>query len=185
MPMFNQTQFIRTFKGEELLIQTNVAAIDTETQTVLRLCDGKFAYDFLKLNVKHVQNFSQIIQSLLYNHCITELTNESLKNFHLNRALLGHDNIERRSSNRTLAGNSDYAGTSLNQQTSYKQAISILNNALIELDSEQLSSWLAHTETCNNEGEFNQLLDNFRAIYSKLTSHDKASEIIRTAIKFI
>ena len=184
--MFNHTHFIRTFKGEELLIQTNAIVLHHEIQMILRLCDGKFSYAFLQSNVKRINNFADIVQNLINDHLITPLTDESLKNFHLNRALLGYDNIERRSSNRTLAGyesNFEDDNAPKNQKDNYKNAIATLSSALSQLNSDQLSTWLIRAETCSNDGEFNQLLDNFRAIYSKLVTHDQASDIIRAAIQ--
>ena len=183
--MSNHTHFIRTFKGEEILIQTNAVTLHHEMQTILRLCDGKFSYEFLQANVKRVTNFADVIQSLLNDYLITPLTDDSLKSFHLNRALLGYDNVERRSSNRTLANYESNFNDGNSPKKHYENAISTLNSALSHLNADQLSIWLILTETCSNDGEFNQLLDSFRAIYSKLATHDAASEVIRAAIQLL
>lgn len=182
--MFGDTIFIRTPEGQRFLEVRDIKQ-GYKLRMVLNLCNGKNRYSFLESNLRRIDNLAEIIGHLLDKRLITELTPDAKDNFNQSRHRSAPAQYQAGRAQNPPPQNSvtEFDGLMSSadpqpEKQNYKKALSLMGESLESCFSDEVLEWSMEAESCENQADFEALVDRFQEIYAKNAGNRKAGAVV-------
>lgn len=188
--MYADRLFVRTPAGDAALAERGLQEFSYRVHMVLKLCDGTNRYDFLRSNLRRVDNLSDIVRHLLENGLVEEVVEPARGRNRLGRGFFA-GRLQARAAAEPKAIRDDFEaevrsglaeearGEEKSDPRKYFKALSAMSEVLSELFSDEVLEWSMDAEGCDSDDAFEALVERFEEIYAKHAGAKQAGALVK------